>query len=127
MIDKDLIKRMDEAHDKYYAFGQMNGAELWKYMSDNYFNVQKYEVWKFDEIVTKVSDDFEVYPKDIREKLCPTKEFRDSVNSLEKAHNRKRKAVLNAMEWVKTADYPYLIKKLKLTRLWTWFKERNVV
>jgi hypothetical protein len=124
-MDKDLIKQLDDAHRKNYEFSLLATKDIWQNVTEKYLKNTKYNERTFDELLSCVADDYGVYKEQIVERIASTKEMQQVLDKLKQAHNERRKAIMKAKDFVKTVNYPKVIKFFKLNSVWTWIRERN--
>ena len=121
--DKNLINEMKKpfAYKTDSNFTKQESKDILDYTLKEHMNKSKYKLQKFDNMIQVVAKDLGLTAKQVRTALYNI--GKDEIKEFEHLHNELVKANNNAIRWNKTADYPKIIRFLRLTHVWTWIKK----
>jgi uncharacterized protein (DUF2126 family) len=121
--NKNLITEMKKpfAYKTDLKFTAKETEDIWIYAHKEYMDKTKYKSQKFDDMIKGVAQDLGLTAKQVRAAFNNI--GKKEIKELERIHNELVKNHNNAIRWVRTADYPKIIRFLKLTTVWTWIKK----
>jgi hypothetical protein len=113
-----MIKQFVDKQDSKFTVQEIK--DIWDYANKKY--LIKADM-TFNDMLNGMSKDLGLTSKQIRDALSQLEGTKEIIDEFERKLNQKAQAVKNAKDWIKTANYPMIIKFLKLTTLWTWIKK----
>ena len=97
-------------------FSPQEIKDILAHTQKNYFGKREYELRKFEDTIQGIADDLGLTPKQVRVALSTAD--KDTLKQLEQTHNKRVKAHFETLKFIETANYPKIIRVLKLTSLW---------
>ena len=113
-----------------YKFTPQETADIFNYLNKEYLENVRFKKVKFNDIMQAVGEDLGLTSKQVRVAISqPDKrKFRQLTRLWDekvRIHYERVKHNNNTIRWVKTKDYPKIIRFLYLTNLWTWFLKQR--
>jgi len=119
-----MIKKYVDKKDSIFTLQE--SKDIWDYTNEKYLKKEKYPTdMTFTDMLNKISKDLGLTTKQVRVALSQPEGVKELIVEFERTMNRRAKAVKKAKYWVKTADYPRVIKFLKLNHVWTFIKKSD--
>jgi hypothetical protein len=100
-------------------FTPQESMDIWVYTKNEYLCKKEYKVRKFEEAIKGVANDLGLTTMQVRAAL--SHKTRSAFRKLESTHNKRVKLHYEAIRFINTANYPRIIRILKLYSVWSWF------
>ncbi len=123
--DRNLLEHLNKPFSlkNDLKFSQQEVKDILTHAKENYFGETEYEFRKFEDTIHGIANDLGLTPKQVRAALSTMD--KNTFKELERAHDKRVKAHFETLEYIETANYPKIIRVLKLNLVWKWILRQS--
>jgi hypothetical protein len=116
--DQNLIEHLSKpfAFKSDLKFSLQEVKDILAHAKENYFGKREYEVRKFEDTIQGLANDLGLTTKQVRAALSTVD--KNTFRELERTHDKRVKAHFKTLEYIETANFPKIIRVLKLNSFW---------